>query len=358
MTASPAVFAATLLRASARAHARDVLARLSETRPELLAHGLPATFAAPLDDVEVRILHLAVAVEFDTPVLFEQALAWYKVALHHRGVDVAWLAAGLAAMAEVFAANLPTAAAAIVQRHLEAGRAALAAAPLALPTALDKGTPNGMLACRVLLDLLEGRATAAYARVRDAFGDGLTVPQLHDEVLTPMQTEIGRMWSMGEIQIADEHHASNVVERLLWLAEDRIAPAAPTAPLVLVMGTGGDLHDFGVRMVAQRLAGAGHRVQNLGGNLPAHDLPGALFERSYDLVAIGVTLALNLPAMAAAVAAVRAALGPGVPIVTGGRPFAAAPELHRRLRADAGAASAAAAAAVTAELLRRRRGPA
>lgn len=358
MTAARGPFAAALLRASARAFAREVVGSVQRERPELLTHGLPATFAAPVEDVEVRILHLAVAVEFDAPALFAHAVAWYKVALHHRGVDAAWLDAGLQAMAAVFAAELPAEAAARVQPHLAAGRATLAAAPVDLPTALDKTTPNGLLACRVLLELLEGRADPAYALLRAALAGGLPVAQLHDEVLTPLQEEVGRMWSMGEIQIADEHYASNVVARALWLADERMAEPPATAAQVLVLGAGGDLHDFGVRMAAQRLRCAGFRVHCLGGNVPAHDLEGALFERTYDAVAIGVTLALNLPAVAAAVAAVRAALGAAVPIVAGGRPFALAPELFRAVGADAGAGSAAAAAAAVTDLLRRRRGPA
>jgi MerR family transcriptional regulator, light-induced transcriptional regulator len=346
-------FTAGLLRSSSRSYAQAVLRQMRELRADLADHGLPTGFASALDDTEVRLLHLAASVAVDRPALMAHALAWYKVAFGHREVPAEYLPLHLTAMQRALRAELPPATHELVERHLLAGQQALREAPLELPMVLGKSAPHGELAMQFLLAVLEGRGDDAVDRVRAALAAGASIADIHDHVLVPVQREAGRMWLMGEIPIADEHYGSGVVDRVLWLLHERIARPPTGAAKVLTMGVGGNLHDFGLRLVAQRLQLAGFAVHHLGASMPANDMQWALQDRGYQLIAISATLALHVPALIELVAQVRAAqqrLGQHTPILVGGELFRIVPDLHSLVGADA-AATDAAFAVTTAQRL-------
>jgi methanogenic corrinoid protein MtbC1 len=348
-------FAASLLRSSSRAYAMATIDRLSRQQPELLAGGLPETFASPAADTEVRILHLAESVAVDRPALLQDAVAWYKVAFHHRGVPAGYLAANLAALREALANELPPVAAQLVERHLALAVAHLATAPVELPSAIDAGTESGRLAGHFLLSILEGRGGDGIDAIRAALAGGMGVPEVHDRILLPVQRETGRMWLMGEIPVADEHYGSQIVERVLWLLQERIPPPPAGARRILTMGVGGNLHDLGLRMVAQQLQLAGFHVHHLGADMPCSDLEWALHDRQVDLVAMSAVLTLHLDSLARTLQHLRqleARHGwPRRAVLVGGAPFAAVPDLHVVLGADAAAVDAGSAVAAARALL-------
>lgn len=348
------IAAASLLRSSARAYASAALHVLEQQHPELLADGLPSTFAAPLDDLEVRVLHLAESVGVDRPVLLEHMVSWYKVAFHHRGVDPEYLPASLRAIETALAGELPAEAAASCRRHLAQASAHWRRAPFELPTELSRTLPHGEQAMRFLLAILERRGDDAVQLVRTLLAQGASVEAIHDHVLTPVQREVGRMWLMGEIPVADEHYGSNVVDRVLWLIHERMPTPAADAPVVLALGVGGNLHSIGLRLVAQRMQLGGFQVQQLGANMPADDLAWALADRRVDLVALSATLVLHVHAAASTVAHLRLAqqqVALPAPILVGGEPFRIVPDLHTLIGADAAAHDAASAVAAARRLV-------
>lgn len=343
--------AASLLHGSARAYANATVARLVAAVPHLGGLCLPATFADPAADLEVRLLQLAAAVQFDRPVLFAQALAWYRVAFHHRQVPAEYLPRSTAELGAVLAAEMPAAAGAVVRRHLDAGLAVLAQPRVDPPSHLALDRPHGRLAAELLLAILENRSEDALQRLRTALADGVPIEALHDAVLDPLLRELGRMWLLAEIPIADEHFGTQFVERALWLLEDRVPRAPAGAPVVATLGVGGNLHDLGLRMVAQRLAMAGFAVRHFGPNLPASDLGWLFADRRVDLVALSATMLLHLPGLAATVAEVRRVTGGKVRVLVGGEPFRLLPELVELVGADAGASDAGGAVPAARRLL-------
>jgi len=344
-------FSASLLRASARAYAAAVVGRLAQEWPGFQGTALPVQFAQPIDDVEVRILQLAAAVEWDQPELFAHALRWYTVAFHHRQVHADYLPQCCQAMAAVFGAELPPSAAAMVRRHLELGSQALAAAPVDLPSHLATSTPLGRSAAEFLLAILEGRGDDAVDLVRTALADGTSIACLHDEVLTPVQRETGRLWVMGEIPIADEHYGSQVVDRVLWLLQDHIPRPPANAPVVATLAVGGNLHDLGIRVVAQRLQLAGYNVYHLGANMPLADVEITFADRGVALVAMSATMAIHLRAVADAILQLRRSGMTRLPVLVGGEPFRLVEGLADLLGADAAAGDAAEAVVQAQRLL-------
>jgi len=206
--------------------------------------------------------------------------------------------------------------------------------------------------------VLEGRGDDALDLLLKEIARGTPVADLHDHVLTRTQAEIGRMWVMGEIPIADEHYGSVVMSRALYMLSQATPPAPKEAPRLLALSVGGNLHEFGIRMVGDRFALAGWNVMNLGANMPAEDLEWTLADRSFDLVALSATMAIHVGAAARTIAQLRAILGTRCPpVLVGGEPFRVVPDLHTCIGADASAADAVSAVAAGQRLLNARRAP-
>ncbi|MFK7740980.1 MAG: B12-binding domain-containing protein [Planctomycetota bacterium] len=356
MSAAPE-FTAFLLRLSARAYAQASLSTLESSRPRLVQTALPATFAQPEDDLEVRIQQIACSLLVGAPELLADALRWYRVAFHHRDVPPEYLPATMQAIEKTFERELPRESLAAVRQHLAVAMEALEDAPVDMPSFLDRTAPHGDAAMHFLLANLEGRGDDALDIVRKSLAEGVSIADVQDHVLSPAQREAGRMWLMTEIPIADEHYGSNIVERAIWLLQEHVARPPKGAARVLTMGVAGNLHDLGLRMVAQRLQLAGYDVHHLGANMPAGDLEWSLSNREVDVIALSANLLLHLHDLREAVQTVRKAMASvygeqhARPILVGGRPFEIVPDLAARVGADAGVADVREAPSVVSSLL-------
>jgi methanogenic corrinoid protein MtbC1 len=141
-----------------------------------------------------------------------------------------------------------------------------------------------------------------------------------DGVITPAMHEIGRLWEIGDITIADEHLATAIANQALPLLFANLAPSRtnPTpAPRVLLACAYPENHSLGLRMIADVLDANGFDVRYAGANVPVEDLPRALARHRPDLVALGATLELSRPGLEQAVESVRA-VAPELPILIGG----------------------------------------
>ena len=346
-------FAAGLLRHGARAYATMVVEALADQSAGLSAHGLPSSFADPIEDTRVRLLTLAEALDVDRPELIARQIAWYKVAFAHRNVAGDYLEANLHAIRDALLQQLPAPCHEIVMRHLDAGVQMARNAPSDLPSHLESGGAMLTEARQFLLAVLENRAHDALDLVMAWHAAGASIAELHDHVLTRAQREVGRMWLMAEIPIADEHFASRLVERCL----DRLAGLAPPAihlgRFVVTCAVGGNLHDIGLRMVADRFEMHGWDAWHLGADMPAHDFEWLLQDRRVDLIALGATLVLHVSTARSTIERLRATLGTRCPpILVGGHPFTLVEDLYRVIGADAVAHSAAEAVAYGESLTR------
>ena len=335
-------FTSGLLRSSARAYANATLHTLHASRPTLVDTALPASFAHPLDDLEVRLQQIAASVLVDRVELLNDVLAWYKIAFHHRGVPDDYLPATLQAIEKTLERELPRECFALVRRHIAEASKGLQEAPTDEPSHLAKDAPHGETAMRFLLANLEGRGEDALDFVRGALKDGVPIEDIHDYVLGPAQREAGRMWLMAEVPIADEHYGTAVVERALSILQEAVPRPPADAKTVLTMGVAGNLHDLGLRMIGQRLQLSGYCVHHLGPNMPATDLAWSLQDRGVDMVAISASMLMHMHGVREAVQQVQEACQSlygdphARPVMLGGRPFRVAEGLHQDLGAQAG----------------------
>lgn len=114
----------------------------------------------------------------------------------------------------------------------------------------------------------------------------------------------------------------------------------------------GDLHEIGVRMVADFFEMEGWDTFYAGANTPHISVIEAIIERNADVLAISATITYHVREVQALITAVRNHPECArVKILVGGHPFILAPDLWRQVGADGTASDAQAALALAAQLL-------
>jgi methanogenic corrinoid protein MtbC1 len=159
--------------------------------------------------------------------------------------------------------------------------------------------------------------------------------------------EIGRLWEIGDITVAQEHLASSLVSRVMASLYPRILVAQHTLGKAVVTTSPNEYHELGARMVADVLETDGWDAYFLGANTPRKDLVQMLLDRRPELLLISVAMFFNLVRAQEIVEAVRAREElRDIRIMIGGRALLHDPGLWRRLGADGWGADAVQAAAL------------
>ena len=125
------------------------------------------------------------------------------------------------------------------------------------------------------------RATAdnVYHRV-----GSYAIRRVIDEVLIPIQREVGDRWHAGEVSVAQEHYATAFIREQLITMLNRLESGPVGGPVAVCAGYPGEGHELGLLAVAVKLALRGWRVAYLGADLPLEELAGVLLSRKAELI--------------------------------------------------------------------------
>lgn len=326
--------------------------RQRDLQPDLVAAYGDQGLTDLVTDNEVRIDYLAQSLSAGRPELFEQHCEWLKTAFAGRELDPGFVRTGLGCLGDELAVSLPEDARDMAAGYVDRGIAAFDACSGESESFLPDGAPLVELARRYLLAVLEGRSQDAVRIVMDEVDVGTSPDEVLLHVVQRTQHEIGRMWQVGDVHSAEEHFASRVAERLTTLLHGRVPPTRSSGRTIVVASVGGNDHDLGTRVLADRFELGGWRAVLLGANSPAADVARAVLDFEADAVALSASLALHVRSAATVVAAIRNLPSRGdVPVLVGGGPFRSVPDLWKDVGADGTAADAAGALALLDDLI-------
>lgn len=190
--------------------------------------------------------------------------------------------------------------------------------------------------------LLAGDEAGAIGLARDLMATGTLPEEVLLRLIAPVQANIGELWALNRLSVADEHVASYICERITTVCGER--DRSPQRPERLVIACAdGEWHTLPSRLLAESLRLRGYPVSFLGASVPAAHLTAYLQQHEPAAVLISISLPVRLPSARRAVLAARQA---GVPVLAGGRGFGDTDRWAHRLGADAWAADAVEAAGV------------
>lgn len=200
--------------------------------------------------------------------------------------------------------------------YLEAGLSAAQAARAALEqsdTPETTGAANPGEAASALQEALERYDEAGAHGVLDRSLATFSTEGVLVDIVMPVLHSLGERWAAGQLTIAQEHFASNVLRgRLLGLARGW---GRGTGPLAVLACPPGEQHDLPLLLFGIPLREAGWRIVFLGGETPISTV-----ERAVAVVAPrAVVLSAARPEPLRAVEQELAALATRVTVAIGGQ---------------------------------------
>lgn len=166
-----------------------------------------------------------------------------------------------------------------------------------------------------------GGNLAGCAAVTDSLLEaGTSVLTIYQELLAPVQRTLGDLWGRGDIDVVQEHLATDVSLTLMSQLRVLLRSQQPAGHSVAIATVDGDYHFFGARLVADHFLADGWQVSFLGASVPAADLVRQVARQPVEVMALSVSVADALPSVAPAVRALRS-LNPELGILLGGPAF-------------------------------------
>lgn len=305
-----------------------------------------------LQDAGYHLAFLAQALALGDSALFIDYIAWAKVVLARRKVLASDLAFNLECLAEVLREQLPAESGAIASGFVTAALQAMQTMPEDMPSFLNDNEPLSPVAHQYLEALRRGQRHLASRLVLDAIAAGTSVKEIYLHVFQPAQYEIGRLWQTNRISVAQEHYCTAATQLIMSQLYPHIFATAKNGRTLVATCVAGDLHEIGVRMVADFFEMEGWNTFYLGANTPHSSVIAMIVEKQADVLAVSATISYHVGAVRELIRSVRADPACGrVRILAGGYPFNREPALWEKVGADGYAADAQQAIALASQIV-------
>lgn len=306
-----------------------------------------------VQDARYHLDYLAQAIQIGSPMLFTAYIGWAKAMLAGRGIPASDLALHLQCMQDVVGEALSAGEMHdIVRATIRVALQQLAQLPATLPTFIGAREPLAELARDYLGALLGGERQRAARLVLEAVHKGVHVKDVYLDVFQGVQHEIGRLWQMNQLTVAQEHYCTAATQLIMAQLYPYVFVAPRIGRRLVATCVNGELHEISIRMVADFFEMEGWDTFYLGANVPAASITQMIAQQRADVLGISATMTPNVGAVASLIDAVRMSSSGGkVKILVGGYPFNTDPNLWRTVGADAYAPDAEQAIAAADRLL-------
>lgn len=288
-----------------------------------------------LEDAHFHLRYLATALEAGSPEMFLDYIGWAKVVLAKRNVSDRDLIENLRTTARVLHDH-PGAVA-----YLEKTIEQLPSMSDDVPTFLDPRAPLWSVASEYLTALLRGSRRDAQQLVLDALDGGASLRDVYRHVFEPVQQEIGRLWQLNQVSVAQEHFCTAATQHIMTQLYGRIfAAAEKPGRRAVAMCVGGELHEVGLRIVTDLLELEGWQTWYLGASVPPAAAVQLCVDQRADVLLVSATLPPHIASVAEVIRLFRARTELGAArVIVGGRAFRNAAEVWRTIGADGYAAN-------------------
>lgn len=221
---------------------------------------------------------------------------------------------------------------------------------------IKPGGPLSELARRYLTAMLAMERNKAGEYIEEALDGGESIADIYLHVFQPVQFEIGWLWQNGVISVGREHYCTNATQRIMAglyprLFKNRVGGSN----VVLVTCVDGELHELGLRMLADFFEMDGWDAHFLGASTPDESVVSSVQETEADLLAVGVTMHYGVENAKKLIDLVRSTAGlEQIPVMVGGYTFLTVDGLWQKVGADGTAPDARQALVLGAELVANR----
>jgi methylmalonyl-CoA mutase cobalamin-binding domain/chain len=331
--------------------AEKVVDRQYERQPELWnAYGARGR-ALSVRDATYHFPFLTEAIVAEDPSWFTNYVAWVKTLFAGLHFPDSAMIVNLECMRDVLNDTLPEDMAAVTSSYLEAGIRQMRQDVPAPASFIDAEMPLADLTRAYIDALLRGERHTASTLIMDAVKRGVAIRDIYLQVFQQSQYEVGRLWMTNKISVAQEHYCSAATQLIMSQLYPYIFTTDRIDRRLVAACVGGELHEIGVRMVADFFEMDGWDTYYMGANTPTITILQAIKERQADVVGISAAMTFHLSVVSELIDRVRQSVdGQRVKILVGGQLFRTKPDLWQQLGADGYARNAGEAIELAARL--------
>jgi len=199
----------------------------------------------------------------------------------------------------------------------------------------EESEPFFELAKNYMDALLNVQRDAASRMILKAVDEGTDIKDIYIHVFESSQHEIGRLWQTNKITVAQEHFCTAATQMIMSQLYPYIFRTDKIGLRLVAACAAGEMHEIGVRMVADIFEMEGWDTYYLGANTPNESMIQTIIDLKPDIIAISASIHYNIVAVMDLIKLIRNTPDiSNIKIMVGGRPFLLAPELWRKVGAD------------------------
>jgi MerR family transcriptional regulator, light-induced transcriptional regulator len=288
-----------------------------------------------LQDMAYHLRFIEAACQSGSPEILANYLIWLKDLLSRLGVPVADLKQSILCVDEAMMKDAPNLQTKEYKKIIAAGLAALEETRPAFQSYLNDSQAHAELARKYLNLLLEGKRHEACDLILFELEKGLSVQEIYLHVFQTVQYEVGYLWHQGIITVAQEHFCTAASQYIIARLYPVIFQHSVQGPKVLAACIGDELHEMGIRMVADFFELSGYDTYYLGANTPVNSIFQTVKESKPVALALSVTIAFHMGELISLIQSVRRDIDcRHVKILVGGYAFNTNRNLWKHVGAD------------------------
>jgi methanogenic corrinoid protein MtbC1 len=313
--------------------AKSVVDVMYEREPGIWQKYGEEGYKKSIRDEGYHLSFLAEALRVQDQGLFSHYIAWVRTLFMGLGLPDDSVVKTLACTREVIQNSLTEKSASAACTFIDNALHYLEQTP-EIPASFLKGGALSDLAERFLNALLKAELQTARTLIRDAVENGVRVQDIYLEVFQRSQREIGRLWQLNKITVAQEHYCTAATQLIMSQLYTYIFSSEKTGKKLVAACVGGELHELGVRMVADIFEMSGWDTYYLGANVPAAGIMQAVAHYEAQVIALSTTMTFHLKQLIDVIESLRSGSELTVKILVGGYPFNISSGLWKSVGAD------------------------
>lgn len=305
------------------------------------------------DDAIYHINYLDQAVRVNSNILFSNYLEWAQTMLKERDIPGNDLVNNISFLKQAIRQKLTEPKAQQIIEFIDEALETLQRSPLLEESYVEADNPMSEEAKRYLDLLLSGDREEASEHIMELVDAGTPIQYIYEHIFQKVQYEVGVLWQRNEISVAHEHYCTAATQLIMSRLYPQIFSTQKKGYKLVACSVADELHEIGVRMVADFFEMDGWDTYYLGANMPVSHLISAIKEHKADVLAISVTLPIHIDRAERIINKVRATKQiKDLNILVGGYPFRVVPDLWKKIGADGSGESAKEAIIIANELVR------
>lgn len=312
-----------------------IVSRQYELQPEIWEPYGDKGREFSLRDSNHHFRYLIEALTESDPTIFANYVAWLKQLFEGLKFPPEALPKMLECTQEVLRERLPEEMSSVTQEYIDAAATRIEHESLSQSSFITEDLPLHDLATRYLDALLCGERHLASNMILEAVEKGASIKDIYLYVFQRSQYEIGRLWHLNRASVAQEHYCSAATQLIMSQLYQYIFSSEKTGRRLVAACVGGELHEIGIRMVADFFEMDGWDTYYMGANTPTSTIIEAIDSHQPDVLAISASMPFHRKTLKELIATVRGHDTDGrVKILVGGYALRSSQDLWIKLGAD------------------------